>query len=104
MADFTRVSSKHGDVEMANRNEHYHAYENKAYLADPGQNAGNNPGWRGNQEEEDFDPWAPPELQDLGPKWSELDCRGKFLRVALAFTKIFLLLVFCTCSSVRWIS
>ena len=25
MADVTRVSSKHGDVEMANRNEHYHA-------------------------------------------------------------------------------
>ena len=25
MADFTRVSSKHGDVEMANRNGHYHA-------------------------------------------------------------------------------
>ena len=25
MADVTRVSSKLGDVEMANRNEHYHA-------------------------------------------------------------------------------
>ena len=43
--------------------------ENKGYLADPGENAG----WKGNQSEEDFDPWALPELQDLGPKWS-----GKF--------------------------
>ena len=101
MADFTTVSSKRGDVEMANGNEHYHAVgsifslvifknfdllqtfltsrndfsqnENKGYLADPGESAGNKPGWKGNQNEEGFDPWALPELQDLGPKWS-----GKF--------------------------
>ena len=47
--------------------------ENKGYLADPGENAGNKPEWKENQIEEDFDPWALPELQDLGPKWS-----GKF--------------------------
>ena len=47
--------------------------ENKGYLADPGENAGNKPGRKENQNEEEFDPWALPELQDLGPKWS-----GKF--------------------------
>ena len=52
--------------------------ENKGYLADTGENAGNKPGWKGNQNEEDFDPWALPELQDLGPKWS-----GKFVAFSL---------------------
>ncbi|XP_068670863.1 sodium-dependent phosphate transport protein 2B-like [Montipora foliosa] len=42
---------------------------------------------------EEFDPWALPELQDLGPKWSELDGRGKVRRVALVNLKIILLLV-----------
>ena len=114
MADFTRGSSKHGDVEMANRNGHYNAVgskfssvifhffylletfltsksdflqnENEGYLADPGENAGNKPGWKGNQDEEDFDPWALPELQDLGPKWS-----GKY-RVWLYFSSNFVIL------------
>ena len=60
--------------------------ENEGYLADPGENAGNKPGWKGNQNEEDFDPWALPELQDLGPKWS-----GKY-RVWLYFSSNFVIL------------
>ena len=65
--------------------------ENKGYLADPGENAGNKPGWKGNQNEEDFDPWALPELQDLGPKWSgKFRCvqSGCILRLTSSYHKI----------------
>ena len=61
--------------------------ENKGYLADPGENAG----WKGNQNEEDFDPWALPELQDLGPKWSgKFRCvqSGCILRLTSSYHKI----------------
>ena len=120
MADFTTVSSKHGDVEMANRNGHYNAVgskcilcghfsdfdlletfltskndflqnENKGYIADPGENARNKPGWKGNEDEEDFDPWALPELQDLGPKWSgKFRCvqSGRILRLTSSYHKV----------------
>ena len=60
--------------------------ENEGYLTDPGENAGNKPRWKGNQDEEDFDPWGLPELQDLGPKWS-----GKY-RVWLYFSSNFVIL------------
>ena len=58
---------------MTSKND-FSQNENKGYLADAGENAGNKPGWKEHQNEEDFDPWALPELQDFGPKWS-----GKFL-------------------------
>ncbi|XP_041791122.1 solute carrier family 34 member 2b [Chelmon rostratus] len=38
------------------------------------------------------DPWDLPELKNTGPKWSELDTKGKILRVLTAFAKIILLL------------
>lgn len=45
-------------------------------------------------EEDSFDPWDLPELQDLGPKWSELDTKGKILRVVTSFARGVLLLGF----------
>lgn len=38
------------------------------------------------------DPWALPELKDTGVKWSELDTKGKILRVVTSIVKLFLLL------------
>ena len=75
---------------MTSKND-FSQYENRAYLADPGENEGNNPGWQGNQDEEDFDPWAPPELQDLGPKWSgKFRClqSGCILRLTSSYHKV----------------
>ncbi|XP_060786878.1 sodium-dependent phosphate transport protein 2B-like [Neoarius graeffei] len=40
------------------------------------------------------DPWNLPELQDIGPKWSELDTKGKVLRVVTLTGKGILLVVF----------
>ncbi|MBN3311335.1 NPT2B protein, partial [Amia calva] len=40
------------------------------------------------------DPWALPELQSTGLKWSELDTKGKILRVLISIAKFFLLLGF----------
>ncbi|KAJ8372637.1 hypothetical protein AAFF_G00280530 [Aldrovandia affinis] len=40
------------------------------------------------------DPWDLPELQDTGPTWSELDCRGKLLRVLISGGKLILLVGF----------
>lgn len=42
--------------------------------------------------EEEVDPWALPELQDTGAKWSELDTKGKIMRVLTAVLKITLLI------------
>ncbi|PKU32113.1 sodium-dependent phosphate transport protein 2b [Limosa lapponica baueri] len=42
------------------------------------------------QEEED--PWALPELQDTGVKWSELDRKGKIIRVLYGIGKFIMLL------------
>ncbi|XP_030641990.1 solute carrier family 34 member 2b [Chanos chanos] len=43
---------------------------------------------------EPFDPWDLPELRDTGLKWSELDTKGKVLRVVTSIGKIILLLGF----------
>ncbi|MBN3316525.1 NPT2B protein, partial [Atractosteus spatula] len=40
------------------------------------------------------DPWALPELQSVGVKWSDLDTKGKILRVLISIGKFFLLLGF----------
>ncbi|XP_033891834.1 sodium-dependent phosphate transport protein 2B-like [Acipenser ruthenus] len=45
-------------------------------------------------EEPILDPWALPELQNTGIKWSELDTKGKMLRVMFSFGKFILLLGF----------
>ncbi|KAK1175618.1 sodium-dependent phosphate transport protein 2B-like [Acipenser oxyrinchus oxyrinchus] len=45
-------------------------------------------------EEPIMDPWALPELQNTGIKWSELDTKGKMLRVVFSFGKLILLLGF----------
>ncbi|MBN3274054.1 NPT2B protein, partial [Polyodon spathula] len=45
-------------------------------------------------EEPKIDPWALPELQNTGTKWSELDTKGKLLRVVFSFGKFILLLGF----------
>ncbi|XP_021325432.1 solute carrier family 34 member 2b isoform X1 [Danio rerio] len=47
--------------------------------------------WEPEQEEE-VDPWELPELLDTGVKWSELDRRGKVLRVCTSVLKLLLLL------------
>uniref|UniRef100_A0AAQ5Y5F6 Sodium-dependent phosphate transport protein 2B n=1 Tax=Amphiprion ocellaris TaxID=80972 RepID=A0AAQ5Y5F6_AMPOC len=47
-----------------------------------------------NEEPEEVDPWALPELKDMGVKWSELDTKGKVLRVLTAIVKLVLLLGF----------
>lgn len=87
MADLLRSSSKLTGVEMENRGQADPPNYNKAY--EPvDEEAGNEL----HEEAEEFDPWALPELQDLGPKWSELDGFGKVQRVALGFAKIALLL------------
>ncbi|KAG7257066.1 hypothetical protein CRUP_014487 [Coryphaenoides rupestris] len=44
--------------------------------------------------EEEEDPWDLPELKDTGPKWSELDTKGKILRVLSGIVKLCLLLGF----------
>ncbi|XP_066527899.1 solute carrier family 34 member 2b isoform X2 [Hoplias malabaricus] len=41
-----------------------------------------------------FDPWQLPALQDTGLKWSDLDTKGKILRVVTSFVKGALLLGF----------
>uniref|UniRef100_A0AAR2L697 Sodium-dependent phosphate transport protein 2B n=1 Tax=Pygocentrus nattereri TaxID=42514 RepID=A0AAR2L697_PYGNA len=41
-----------------------------------------------------IDPWQLPELQDTGVKWSELDTKGKILRVFISVAKGMLLLGF----------
>ncbi|XP_062871109.1 solute carrier family 34 member 2b [Trichomycterus rosablanca] len=40
------------------------------------------------------DPWTLPELQNVGPKWSELDTKGKVLRVLTSIARGILLLGF----------
>ena len=97
MADVTRSSFNLArDVEMANRGEpylsvgsmfmidicflvtsytsinHFTQGENEGYQADGDENARNIPTHvhGGDKIDEDFDPWALPELQDFGPKWS----------------------------------
>lgn len=45
-------------------------------------------------EEDEVDPWDLPELQDNGVKWSDLDTRGKVLRVLTSILKFVLLLGF----------
>ncbi|XP_071768922.1 sodium-dependent phosphate transport protein 2B [Centroberyx gerrardi] len=40
------------------------------------------------------DPWDLPELKDTGPKWSDLDTKGKMMRVMSAIVKFALLLGF----------
>uniref|UniRef100_A0A8C9TIU6 Sodium-dependent phosphate transport protein 2B n=1 Tax=Scleropages formosus TaxID=113540 RepID=A0A8C9TIU6_SCLFO len=47
--------------------------------------------WKRQDVEED-DPWDIPELQDTGVKWSELDTKGKVLRVLMAIGKFIVLL------------
>ncbi|NXY84257.1 NPT2B protein, partial [Alcedo cyanopectus] len=42
--------------------------------------------------QEEFDPWALPELQDTGVKWSELDKKGKIIRVLYGIGKFIMLL------------
>ncbi|KAI2650016.1 Sodium-dependent phosphate transport protein 2B [Labeo rohita] len=44
------------------------------------------------EQEQEFDPWDLPELQDTGLKWSELDTKGKVLRVFRSIVKFILLL------------
>ncbi|XP_075901508.1 sodium-dependent phosphate transport protein 2B-like [Nelusetta ayraudi] len=44
--------------------------------------------------EEVNDPWDLPELKDTGVKWSELDTKGKVMRVLTAIVKFILLLLF----------
>uniref|UniRef100_A0A8C9VR11 Sodium-dependent phosphate transport protein 2B n=1 Tax=Scleropages formosus TaxID=113540 RepID=A0A8C9VR11_SCLFO len=44
------------------------------------------------QDVEEDDPWDIPELQDTGVKWSELDTKGKVLRVLMAIGKFIVLL------------
>lgn len=39
-----------------------------------------------------FDPWDLPELRDTGVKWSELDCKGKVLRILISILKLVVLL------------
>ncbi|XP_047663475.1 solute carrier family 34 member 2b isoform X2 [Tachysurus fulvidraco] len=41
-----------------------------------------------------INPWDLPELQDVGPKWSELDTKGKVLRVMTSIARLVLLLGF----------
>ncbi|GAA6072830.1 solute carrier family 34 member 2b isoform X1 [Tachysurus ichikawai] len=41
-----------------------------------------------------INPWDLPELQDVGPKWSELDTKGKVLRVITSIARLVLLLGF----------
>ncbi|XP_065138618.2 solute carrier family 34 member 2b isoform X1 [Paramisgurnus dabryanus] len=43
-------------------------------------------------EEDEVDPWDLPELQDNGLKWSDLDTKGKVLRVLTSIVKFILLL------------
>ncbi|KAJ0032181.1 hypothetical protein NQD34_002262 [Periophthalmus magnuspinnatus] len=45
-----------------------------------------------NEEKDGFDPWDLPELKDTGVKWSELDTRGKVMRVLTGILKLVLLL------------
>ncbi|XP_008405759.1 solute carrier family 34 member 2b [Poecilia reticulata] len=45
-----------------------------------------------NEEPPEEDPWDLPELKDTGIKWSELDTRGKIMRVLTAIVKLILLL------------
>ncbi|XP_041647432.1 solute carrier family 34 member 2b [Cheilinus undulatus] len=47
-----------------------------------------------NEEKEVDNPWDLPELKDMGPKWSELDTKGKIKRVLTGILKIILLLGF----------
>lgn len=44
--------------------------------------------------EEENDPWDLPELKDTGVKWSELDTKGKVMRVLTGIVKFILLLLF----------
>ncbi|XP_043985740.1 solute carrier family 34 member 2b [Gambusia affinis] len=46
----------------------------------------------GNEEPPEEDPWDLPELKDTGIKWSELDTRGKIMRVLTSIVKLILLL------------
>ncbi|XP_019936286.2 solute carrier family 34 member 2b [Paralichthys olivaceus] len=44
------------------------------------------------KDDPDEDPWNIPELEDTGVKWSELDTKGKIMRVLTALLKLVLLL------------
>ncbi|KAJ8277147.1 hypothetical protein GJAV_G00071960 [Gymnothorax javanicus] len=50
--------------------------------------------YREDEESEEFDPWSLPELQNTGVKWSELDTKGKIMRVLISFMKFTLLVGF----------
>ncbi|KAJ8397473.1 hypothetical protein AAFF_G00437490 [Aldrovandia affinis] len=43
------------------------------------------------EEEKEFDPWDLPELRNTGLKWSELDTKGKVMRVVISIMKFFML-------------
>ncbi|MED6281369.1 hypothetical protein CHARACLAT_020698, partial [Characodon lateralis] len=45
-----------------------------------------------NEEPPEDDPWDLPELKDTGIKWSDLDTRGKIMRVLTSIVKLILLL------------
>ncbi|KAM6921677.1 solute carrier family 34 member 2b [Xenentodon cancila] len=45
-----------------------------------------------NEEPPEEDPWALPDLQDTGIKWSELDTKGKIMRVLTGILKLVILL------------
>uniref|UniRef100_A0A8C6VSR6 Sodium-dependent phosphate transport protein 2B n=1 Tax=Nothobranchius furzeri TaxID=105023 RepID=A0A8C6VSR6_NOTFU len=45
-----------------------------------------------NEEPPEEDPWVLPELKDTGIKWSELDTKGKIIRVLTGLVKLVLLL------------
>ncbi|KAF7202292.1 sodium-dependent phosphate transport protein 2B-like [Nothobranchius furzeri] len=47
-----------------------------------------------NEEPPEEDPWDLPELKDTGIKWSELDTKGKIIRVLTGLVKLVLLLGF----------
>nr|XP_034969875.1 sodium-dependent phosphate transport protein 2B [Zootoca vivipara]XP_034969876.1 sodium-dependent phosphate transport protein 2B [Zootoca vivipara]XP_034969877.1 sodium-dependent phosphate transport protein 2B [Zootoca vivipara]XP_034969878.1 sodium-dependent phosphate transport protein 2B [Zootoca vivipara] len=78
MSDRAMNNSKGEAVPVGNQLELLPAYSTIALAAEP---------------EPEFDPWSLPELQNTGVKWSELDAKGKILRVTKGFRKFILLLV-----------
>ncbi|XP_074622100.1 sodium-dependent phosphate transport protein 2B-like [Acropora palmata] len=89
MANLEKGSSQLMETEMQDRSRANAGKHNEAYFE-----AGVSVDEQDGENSDDFDPWALPELQDLGPKWSELDGLGKVKRVALFCAKIILLLGF----------
>ncbi|XP_015759624.1 PREDICTED: sodium-dependent phosphate transport protein 2B-like [Acropora digitifera] len=89
MANLEKSSSHLMEAKMQDRSRANAEKHNEAYFE-----AGVSVDEQDGKNSDDFDPWALPELQDLGPKWSELDGLGKVKRVALFCAKIILLLGF----------